>query len=471
MKILVINAGSSSLKYQLIDMANEQVMAKGLCERIGIDGHLKHSPLIGGKPVFDEDLPMPTHSEAIAAVIDKLTSAEYGVVASMKEIDAVGHRVVHGGEKFACSVKIDDAVMAALEECTPFAPLHNPANITGINACRAVMGDDVPMVAVFDTAFHQTMPGKAYMYAIPYEYYQNDGIRRYGFHGTSHRYVSARCAELMGKPIEELKLISCHMGNGSSICAIDGGKCVDTSMGFTPLVGLPMGTRCGDLDAGVIQFIMNKYGISIDEMLNILNKKSGVLGVSGVSSDFRDLDAAAAEGNDRAQLALDMFHYWVAKVAGSYVAAMNGVDAIIFTAGVGENDALERMQIASGLEYMGVKMDEDAKAVLAEAEKTKAGYEPQLKSADEEIARRQREANEALQHAVDERRAQAEQQAGEIVRKAREDAAREHERVMEQAKGEISELMSAAAEKLVLSSTSDAYDKFLDTAEERKDNG
>lgn len=357
MKILVINAGSSSLKYQLIDMETEHLLAKGLCERIGIDGHLKHTPLIGDKPVFDEDLPMPTHSEAIAAVIDKLTSAEYGVVTSMKEIDAVGHRVVHGGEKFACSVKIDDAVMTALEECTPFAPLHNPANITGINACRAVMGDDVPMVAVFDTAFHQTMPGKAYMYAIPYEYYQNDGIRRYGFHGTSHRYVSARCAELMGKPIEELKLISCHMGNGSSICAIDGGKCVDTSMGFTPLVGLPMGTRCGDLDAGVIQFIMNKYGISIDEMLSILNKKSGVLGVSGVSSDFRDLDSAAADGNDRAQLALDMFHYWVAKVAGSYVAAMNGVDAIIFTAGVGENSKSSRAAIAEYFGYLGVKID------------------------------------------------------------------------------------------------------------------
>ena len=235
MKILVINAGSSSLKYQLIDMETESVMAKGLCERIGIDGHLKHSPLVGGKPVFDEDLAMPTHAEAIAAVIDKLTSAEYGVVASMKEIDAVGHRVVHGGEKFACSVLIDDTVMEALKECTPFAPLHNPANIIGINACRDVMGD-VPMVAVFDTAFHQTMPGKAYMYAIPYEYYKNDGIRRYGFHGTSHRYVSGRCAELMGKPIGELKIISCHMGNGSSIAAIDGGKCVDTSMGFTPLV-------------------------------------------------------------------------------------------------------------------------------------------------------------------------------------------------------------------------------------------
>ena len=308
---------------------------------------------------------MPTHSEAIAAVIDKLTSAEYGVVSSMKEIDAVGHRVVHGGEKFASSVRIDDSVMAAIEECIPFAPLHNPANITGIKACRDVMGD-VPMVAVFDTAFHQTMPGKAYMYAVPYEYYKNDGIRRYGFHGTSHRYVSGRCAELMGKPIEELKLVSCHMGNGSSICAIDGGKCVDTSMGFTPLVGLPMGTRCGDLDAGVIQFIMNKYGFNIDEMLNILNKKSGVLGVSGVSSDFRDLSAAAAEGNDRAQLALDMFSYWVAKVAGSYVAAMNGVDAIIFTAGVGENDRDTRAAIAKYFGYLGVEIDEAANAKRGE---------------------------------------------------------------------------------------------------------
>ena len=353
MKILVINAGSSSLKYQLIDMENEAVLAKGLCERIGIDGHLKHSPLVGGKPVFDEDLPMPTHSEAIAAVIDKLTSAEYGVVADMKEIDAVGHRVVHGGEKFASSVKINDDVMQAIEECTPFAPLHNPANITGINACRKVMGDDVPMVAVFDTAFHQTMPGKAFMYAIPYEYYKNDGIRRYGFHGTSHRYVSSRCAELMGKPIEELKIISCHMGNGSS-------------MGFTPLVGLPMGTRCGDLDNGVVQFIMNKYGLSIDEMLNVLNKKSGVLGVSGVSSDFRDLDNAAAEGNDRAQLALDMFHYWVGKVVGSYVAAMNGVDAIIFTAGVGENSKGSRAAIAEYFGYLGVEIDPEANSKRGE---------------------------------------------------------------------------------------------------------
>ncbi len=365
MKILVINAGSSSLKYQLIDMENEQLLAKGLCERIGIDGHLKHTPLIGDKPVFNEDISLPTHSEAIAAVIDKLTSPEYGVVGSMKEIDAVGHRVVHGGEKFASSVLITGEVMDALKECTPFAPLHNPANITGINACKAVMGD-VPMVAVFDTAFHQTMPAKAYMYAVPYEYYKNDGIRRYGFHGTSHRYVSSRCAELMGKPIEELKIISCHMGNGSSICAIDGGKCVDTSMGFTPLVGLPMGTRCGDLDAGVVQFIMNKYGYDIDTMLNILNKKSGVLGVSGVSSDFRDLDAAAENGNERAALALDMFHYWVAKVAGSYVAAMKGVDAIVFTAGVGENSRETRKAIADYFSYLGVSIDDEANSKRGE---------------------------------------------------------------------------------------------------------
>ena len=365
MKILVINAGSSSLKYQLIDMENETVLAKGLCERIGIDGHLKHTPLVGGKPEFNADVDLPTHSEAIAAVLDKLTSDEYGVVDSMKEIDAVGHRVVHGGEKFASSVVIDDEVMAAIEECNPLAPLHNPANLTGINACKAVMGD-VPMVAVFDTAFHQTMPPKAYMYAVPYEYYEKYKIRRYGFHGTSHRFVSARCAEMMGKKPEELKIITCHLGNGSSVAAIDGGKCVDTSMGFTPLAGLPMGTRSGDMDAGVIQFLMNKYGYSIDEMLNILNKKSGVLGVSGVSSDFRDLDNAAAEGNERAQLALDMFHYWVAKVAGSYVAAMNGVDAIVFTAGVGENSKSTRAAIAEYFGYLGVKIDEEANSKRGE---------------------------------------------------------------------------------------------------------
>ena len=362
MKVLVINAGSSSLKYQLIDMENEQLLAKGLCERIGIDGHLKHTPLVGDKPVFNEDIPLPSHAEAIAAVIDKLTSLEYGVVSSMHEIDAVGHRVVHGGEKFAGSVLITDEVMKALEDCTPFAPLHNPANITGINACIEVMGKDVPQVGVFDTAFHQTMPAKAFMYALPYDYYTNDGVRRYGFHGTSHRYVSGRCAELMGKPIEELKIISCHMGNGSSICAIDGGKSVDTSMGFTPLVGLPMGTRVGDVDPGAMQFIMNKYGMGIDEMLNVLNKKSGVLGVSGVSSDFRDLEAAANEGNELAKLALDMFDYSVAKVVGSYAAAMNGVDAVIFTAGVGENAPTTRAGICQYLGFLGAELDEEANA-------------------------------------------------------------------------------------------------------------
>ena len=359
MKILVINAGSSSLKYQLIDMENEQLLAKGICDRIGIDGHLKHSPLVGDKPVFNEDLPLPTHAEAIAAVIEKLTSAEYGVVSSMSEIDAVGHRVVHGGEKFACSVRIDDAVMAALDECTPFAPLHNPANITGINACKAVMGD-IPMVAVFDTAFHQTMPSKAYMYALPYEYYEKDGVRRYGFHGTSHRYVTSRCAEMMGKPIEDLKIVSCHLGNGSSLAAVKGGKCVDTSMGFTPLVGLPMGTRCGDLDPGVMQYLMHKYDLDIDKMLNVLNKKSGVQGISGLSSDFRDLENGAAEGHERAILALDMFAYWVAKVAGSYAAAMNGVDAIIFTAGVGENGPDTRKAVLDYLAFLGIEVDDEA---------------------------------------------------------------------------------------------------------------
>ena len=354
MKILVINCGSSSLKYQLLDMEGEKLLAKGLCERIGIDGHLSHKPQ-NGKPVFDEDVAMPTHTEAIAAVLDKLTSAEYGVVASMSEIGAVGHRVVHGGEKFAESVRINDDVMAAIAECIPLAPLHNPANITGIEACKAVMGD-VPQVAVFDTAFHQSMPGKAFMYAIPYEYYSDLKVRRYGFHGTSHRYVSKRAAEMLGKPIEELKLISCHMGNGSSICAIDGGKSVDTSMGFTPIAGLPMGTRCGDIDVSILEYLAANTGKDVKELTNILNKKSGVLGVSGVSSDFRDLDNAAADGNDRAALALDMFHYSVAKTVGSYVAAMNGVDGIIFTAGIGENSASTRAAICEYLGYLGIEI-------------------------------------------------------------------------------------------------------------------
>ena len=357
MNVLVINAGSSSLKYQLLNPTTGELLAKGLCERIGIDGLFTYKPQLPGKEAIKAaSVSMPTHSEAIQAVLNALVDEKNGVIGSMKEIDAVGHRVVHGGEKFAKSVVITDEVMQAIEECNPLAPLHNPANIIGIKACQELM-PGVPMVAVFDTAFHQTMPPVAYTYALPYEYYEKDKVRRYGFHGTSHKYVSQRAADMLGKPIEQLKLISCHLGNGSSVTAIDGGKSIDTSMGFTPLAGLPMGTRSGDIDAGILEYLMNKYGMDITEMLTILNKKSGVMGVSGVSSDFRDLDAAAAKGNDRAQLALDMFHYWVAKVAGSYVAAMNGVDAIIFTAGVGENSKSSRAAIAEYFGYLGVKID------------------------------------------------------------------------------------------------------------------
>ena len=357
MNVLVINAGSSSLKYQLMNPETGAVLAKGLCERIGIDGKFTYKPQLEGKEVLDAvDVAMPTHSEAIKAVLDALVDEKNGVIASMKEIDAVGHRVVHGGEKFAQSVVITDEVMAAIEECNALAPLHNPANITGINACKAIM-PGVPMVAVFDTAFHQTMPPVAYTYALPYEYYEKDAVRRYGFHGTSHKYVSQRAAAMLGKDASELKIVSCHLGNGSSITAVDGGKSVDTSMGFTPLAGLPMGTRSGDLDAGILEYLMNKYDMGIKEMVSILNKKSGVQGVSGVSSDFRDLENAGKEGNTRASLAVEMFNYGVKKLIGSYAAAMGGVDAIIFTAGVGENSKAQRMDIASGLEFMGVKMD------------------------------------------------------------------------------------------------------------------
>ena len=355
MNILVINAGSSSLKYQLLNPDTQEVLAKGLCERIGIDGKFTYKPA-GKDPIKDADVAMPTHSEAIQTVLHALVDEKNGVISSMKEIDAVGHRVVHGGEKFAQSVLITDEVMAAIEECNPLAPLHNPANIIGIKACQELM-PGTPMVAVFDTAFHQTMPPVAYTYALPYEYYEQDKVRRYGFHGTSHKYVSQRAAVMLGKPIEELKLISCHLGNGSSITAIDGGKSVDTSMGFTPLAGLPMGTRSGDLDAGILEYLMHKHGYNIDEMLNVLNKKSGVLGISGVSSDFRDLESAAPQGNQRAQLALDVFDYSVKKFIGSYAAAMGGVDAIIFTAGVGENGPDTRANVVSGLEFMGVKID------------------------------------------------------------------------------------------------------------------
>ena len=355
MKVLVINAGSSSLKYQLMDPDTNEVFAKGLCERIGIDGRLTHK--IPSKDYKGEfEIAMPTHAEAIQAVLDALLDSEHGVIKSASEIDAVGHRVVHGGEAFASSVKIDDKVMAAIEECIPLAPLHNPANITGIKACQKVM-PGVPMVAVFDTAFHQTMPPVAYTYALPKEYYEKDKVRRYGFHGTSHKYVSQRAAAMLGKPIEELKLISCHLGNGSSITAIDHGKSVDTSMGFTPLAGLPMGTRSGDIDAGIMEYLMKKYNMDISEMLNVLNKKSGVLGISGVSSDFRDLETAAKEGNTHAQLAIDAFEYGVKKLIGAYAAAMGGVDAIIFTAGVGENSSAMRLRMTTGLEFMGVKVD------------------------------------------------------------------------------------------------------------------
>ena len=360
MNVLVINAGSSSLKYQLMDPDTGVVLAKGLCERIGIDGKFTYKPQVEGKETLKAvDVAMPTHSEAIQTVLDALVDAKNGVIGSMKEIDAVGHRVVHGGEAFNQSVRIDENVMKAIEDCIPLAPLHNPANLTGIRACQQVM-PGVPMVAVFDTAFHQTMPAKAFTYALPYEYYKNDKVRRYGFHGTSHKYVTGRAAAMLGKKPEELKLISCHLGNGSSVTAVDGGKSVDTSMGFTPLAGLPMGTRSGDLDAGILQYLMNKHGLNIDEMLNILNKKSGVQGVSGVSSDFRDLEEAAKAGNEQAALAVDMFNYGVKKLIGAYAAAMGGVDAIVFTAGVGENSVSQRLDIASGLEFMGVKMDAEA---------------------------------------------------------------------------------------------------------------
>ena len=393
MNILVINAGSSSLKYQLLNPETGVLLAKGLCERIGIDGKFTYKPQIEGKKVLDAvDVAMPTHSEAIQAVLNALVDADNGVIGSMKEIDAVGHRVVHGGEKFAKSVLITDEVMAAIEECNPLAPLHNPANIIGIKACQAIM-PGVPMVAVFDTAFHQTMPAKAYMYALPYEYYENDKVRRYGFHGTSHKYVSQRAAAMLGKKPEELKLISCHLGNGSSVTAVDGGKSVDTSMGFTPLAGLPMGTRAGDLDAGILQYLMNKYNMGIDEMLNILNKKSGVQGVSGVSSDFRDLENAHKEGTERAGLAVDMFNYGVKKLIGAYAAAMGGVDAIIFTAGVGENSASQRLAIASGLEFMGVKMD-------AEANNTR-GKEAVISAADSKVKVLLIPTNEELMIAMD----------------------------------------------------------------------
>ncbi len=358
MNVLVINCGSSSLKFQLINSETEGVLAKGLCERIGIDGRLNYQPEGGEKKT--EELAMPTHTEAIQFVINALTDAERGVVKDLSEIGAVGHRVVHGGEKFANSVVITDEVKKAIEECNDLAPLHNPANLIGINACQELM-PGTPMVAVFDTAFHQTMPEKAYMYGLPYEYYEKYAVRRYGFHGTSHSFVSKRAAEILGKSYDDMKTIVCHLGNGASISAVLNGKCVDTSMGLTPLEGLVMGTRSGDIDPAILEFIAKKEDMNITELMNMLNKKSGVYGLSNnLSSDFRDLETAADEGNKQAQVALDVFCYRVAKYVGSYVAAMNGVDTIVFTAGIGENAGLVRTKVCEYLGYLGITLDQEA---------------------------------------------------------------------------------------------------------------
>lgn len=355
MKILVINAGSSSLKYQLIDMETEKAIAKGGCERIGLDGSfLKHS---GSKTVTIES-PMPNHEAAIKLVLDALVSKEYGVISDMKEIDAVGHRIVHSGEDFNKSVLLTDEVIEICKNNTELAPLHQPANLTGISACKKVMPEGTPMVAVFDTAFHSTMPEKAYVYGIPYEDYKNYKIRRYGFHGSSHRFVSEEAAKYLGVDGKNLKIVTCHLGNGSSISAIDGGKSVDTSMSFTPLGGVPMGTRSGDLDPAIVEFLCKKHGFDAAECVNYLNKKSGVAGLSGVSSDFRDLSAAAKEGNHRAELALEVFTYSCKKYVGAYAAAMGGIDCLVFTAGIGEHDAFVRAKVSEGLEFMGVKIDE-----------------------------------------------------------------------------------------------------------------
>ena len=365
MKVLVINAGSSSLKYQLLDTASGEVMAKGLCERIGIDGVLTHT---GNKSdeKFKFDIAMPTHKEAIQSVINVLLDPEKGVISSMSEIDAVGHRVVHGGEFFSDSVIITEKVLKAIEDCVPLAPLHNPPNLIGIQACREVMGPDVPMVAVFDTAFHQTMPAKAYLYGLPIEYYKNYKVRRYGFHGTSHSFVSKRAVEFLGLDKDNSKVIVCHLGNGSSISAVQNGKCVDTTMGLTPLEGVVMGTRSGSIDPAIVEYIAKKENLDLAGVMNVLNKKSGLQGMSGVSSDMRDLRAAAAEGNEDAKNAIEVLCYGIAKYVGGYVAAMNGVDAIVFTAGIGENVGMIREKVCSYLGFLGVTIDAKANEAMGE---------------------------------------------------------------------------------------------------------
>ncbi len=354
MKILVINCGSSSLKYQLIDSVKEEALAKGLCERIGISGgSITHQPM--GKDKVTTQADMPDHTAAVKIMLEKLTDASVGVIASLEEIGAVGHRVVHGGEKFAGSVLLTDEVIAAVEECNDLAPLHNPANLIGINSCKEIM-PGVPMAGVFDTAFHQTMPEKAYLYGLPYEYYKTHKVRRYGFHGTSHDFVSERAAKMLGKDRKDLKIIVCHLGNGASICAVKNGESVDTSMGLTPLEGLIMGTRSGDIDPAIVTFIAQKENISAEEVINICNKKSGVFGLSGVSSDFRDIAAAADAGNRQAIMATEAYAYKTAKYIGAYAAAMNGVDVIVFTAGIGENNVQMRAMISEYLGYLGTSI-------------------------------------------------------------------------------------------------------------------
>lgn len=364
MKILVINCGSSSLKYQLIDMEKETLLAKGLCERIGIDGKLKHEA--AGKDKFVSEAPLKDHKDALTAVIDALLDKEHGVITSVSEIGAVGHRVAHGGDHFAHSVLITPEVKEYIKKYIELAPLHNPANLTGIEVCEHLM-PQVPMVAVFDTAFHQTMPEKAFLYAIPYKYYEKYKVRKYGFHGTSHKYVSQECAKMMDTPIENLKIVTCHLGNGGSVTAIQGGISIDTSMGFTPLDGIVMGTRSGSIDPAAVLYLMRKENLSIDEMDKILNKESGVYGISGVSSDFRDIEDAESDGNERASIALETFEYRVAKTIGSCVSAMNGVDAIVFTAGLGENSAPTRQHICNYLGYLGIELNSEKNSLRGEA--------------------------------------------------------------------------------------------------------
>ena len=363
MKVLVINCGSSSLKYQVIDSETEHVLAKGLCERIGIDGVLTYQP--AGQDKIKYEAAMPAHRQAVDLVLKQLTDPVNGVLKSIEEIDAVGHRMVHGGEKFACSTLLTEEVLKTVASCNDLAPLHNPPTLVGVAACKELL-PTTPMVGVFDTAFHQTMPPEAYIYGLPYEYYEKYAVRRYGFHGTSHKYVSLRAAEILGKKPEDLKIVVCHLGNGSSISAVDGGKCVDTSMGLTPLEGLVMGTRSGDIDPTCIEFIAHKENLSLEQVMDIINKKSGVLGISGVSSDFRDLDEAAKAGNKRADLALRVFAHSVVKYIGSFIAVMNGVDAIVFTAGIGENDDIIRSRIIEHFDYLDTTLDQKANKMHGE---------------------------------------------------------------------------------------------------------